>query len=125
MICISLTVIFFKPQTYGLPLSYSILQNYYITQPEFQDAGITSFAIVGALWSGLTLMGAGLVAVLGAHFSLKAIMYAGSFIMAAGFIGASFSTSVWHLILTQGKITRISKKTLYPVLMLSKALSWE
>ncbi|KAG2178901.1 hypothetical protein INT43_001748 [Umbelopsis isabellina] len=98
---------FSETQTYGLPLSYSILQNYYIKQPEFQDAGITSFAIVGALWSGLTLMGAGLVAVLGAQFSLKSIMYAGSFIMAAGFIGASFSTNVWHLILTQGVILGI------------------
>ncbi|KAI8580999.1 hypothetical protein K450DRAFT_198056 [Umbelopsis ramanniana AG] len=93
--------------TYGLPLSYSIFQNYYSTQPEFQDAGITSLVSVGALWSGLTLMGAGLVAALSARFSLKTLMYAGSFIMASGLIGASFATNVWHLILTQGVVLGI------------------
>ncbi|KAI9286062.1 major facilitator superfamily domain-containing protein [Umbelopsis sp. AD052] len=93
--------------TYGLPLSYSIFQNYYSTQPEFRDSGITSLVTVGALWSGLTLMGAGLVAALSARFSLKTLMYIGSFIMAAGLIGASFATNVWHLILTQGVVLGI------------------
>ncbi|CAO3660887.1 unnamed protein product [Umbelopsis ramanniana] len=93
--------------TYGLPLSYSIFQNHYSTQPEFQGSGITSLVIVGALWSGVTLMGAGLVAALSARFSLKTLMYTGSVIMAVGLIGASFATSVWHLILTQGFILGI------------------
>ncbi|KAG2184006.1 hypothetical protein INT44_009017 [Umbelopsis vinacea] len=97
----------FPDKTYGLPLSYSIFQNYYSTQPEFRDSGITSLVTVGALWSGLTLMGAGLVAALSARFSLKTLMYIGSFIMAAGLIGASFATNVWHLILTQGVVLGI------------------
>jgi hypothetical protein len=108
-------------QTYGLPLSYSIFQNYYSTQPEFKDSSITSLVSVGALWSGLTLMGAGLVAVLSAWFSLKTLMYTGSFIMAAGLIGASFATHVWHLILTQGKKKKAFKSLLH-VLIALKAL---
>ncbi|KAI8059905.1 major facilitator superfamily domain-containing protein [Gongronella butleri] len=95
---------FIEGCTYGLPLSYSVFQTYYSAQPEFQGSSITSLTLVGALWSGLTLMGAGLVAALGARFSLKALMYAGALVMAAGLIGASFATNVWHLILTQGVI---------------------
>ncbi|KAI8073908.1 major facilitator superfamily domain-containing protein [Gongronella butleri] len=110
--------------TYGLPFAYAVFQNYYTTLPEFEGTSITSFALVGALWSGLTYIGGGLVAALGARFSLKQIMFAGSIIMAIGFIGASFATAVWHLILCQGVILGIGGSFVYNAFMPFVPMWW-
>ncbi|ORX52401.1 MFS general substrate transporter [Hesseltinella vesiculosa] len=108
---------FVEGLSYGLPFAYSVFQTYYHTH-EFQDASLTTLALVGTLNSGLTYIGGGLlVPPLGAFLSLKQLMYIGSITMVIGFLGASFATSAWHLVLTQGVILGIGGSFVYNAFM--------
>ncbi|SAM00924.1 hypothetical protein [Absidia glauca] len=109
---------------WGIPFSYSVMQQHYQQLPEFKNASITELAIVGTLTTSLAYIGGALVGVLGGRFSLKTMMYAGSLIMVAGLVAASFATQVWHLALTQGFVLGLGGSFVYNSFMSFVPMYW-
>ncbi|KAI8097611.1 major facilitator superfamily domain-containing protein [Halteromyces radiatus] len=110
--------------TYGLPFSYSVMQQYYQRSPEFMDASITMLALVGTLTTSVTYIGGAIVGVLGGRFSLKSMMVAGSLMMVVGLVAASFANQVWQLILSQGILLGLGGSFVYNSFMTFVPMYW-
>ncbi|ORZ08877.1 major facilitator superfamily domain-containing protein [Absidia repens] len=109
---------------YGIPYSYSVMQQHYQQLPEFKDASITELAIVGTLTTSLAYIGGGLVGVLGGRFSLKTMMYGGSLMIVTGLVAASFATKVWHLALSQGFVLGLGGAFVFNSFMTYVPMYW-
>ena len=111
--------------TIGFNQAYGVFQSYYISSSQTmlpkstsQDSALVAF--VGTLGYGLTWGGSILVNPLMARLGVKGTRWlgvAGVLGMSAGFGLASFSTQVWHLLLTQGLLFGLGASLLYfPIL---------
>ena len=111
--------------TIGFNQAYGVFQSYYISTTQTmlprstsQDSALVAF--VGTLGYGLTWGGSIFVNPLMARLGVKGTRWLGVLgvlVMSAGFGLASFSTQVWHLLLTQGLLFGLGSSLLYfPIL---------
>ena len=98
----------------GFPFSFGVFQDYYNSLPLFASNN-SGVAIIGTSASGIMYLGAPFV-----FFALQAwprfrrlCSLLGLIIITIALIGSSFSTAVWHLIVTQGVLYAIGGSLLY------------
>lgn len=99
---------------WGFPFSYGVFQSYYSTHPPFSlhPNGIPT---IGTSATGIMYLSAPLIFyILTAFPSFRRLSSLfGLAIIIAALISSSFSTQVWHLILTQGVLYAIGGSMLY------------
>lgn len=98
VLCVFLT----NAHTWGLNSSYAVFLAYYINSGEFDGASDITFAFVGGLSFSIALLISPIVTILIRTYGTRITFGSGVVIQAAALIGASFSTRIWHLLLSQG-----------------------
>ncbi|KAL1883844.1 hypothetical protein VTK73DRAFT_7632 [Phialemonium thermophilum] len=88
--------------TWGLNSSYSIFLAYYLRSGTIEGASALSFAFVGGLSISIALLVSPLATISIRLFGTNTTLKIGVIFETASFIGASFTTKIWHLLLSQG-----------------------
>ncbi|KZT07332.1 MFS general substrate transporter [Laetiporus sulphureus 93-53] len=107
--------------TWGFEFSYGIFQDYYTSNPPFQNESVVSIAAVGTAAIAIQYVETIFLSLFFERYPdyLKASVWVGLAIAFASLLIASFSTKLWHLILLQGVCYGISGGLLYfPILVL-------
>ncbi|KAF4630901.1 hypothetical protein G7Y89_g7236 [Cudoniella acicularis] len=96
------SIFLINAHSWGMTGSYAVFLAYYLSHDTYPGATSLDYAMIG----GLSFSTAFLVAPL-VNFCVKALgskptLCIGILFQAAGFIGASFATEIWHLFLSQG-----------------------
>ncbi|KAF2095281.1 major facilitator superfamily protein [Rhizodiscina lignyota] len=112
--------------TIGVNQAYGVFQSYYVSSSSESNAILSPseaantalVAFIGTLAAGLTWAGSIFVNPLMARCSdPRYLTTAGAACMCAGYALAGFSSSIWHLLLTQGLLSGIGSSLLYfPIL---------
>ncbi|KAI2463242.1 MFS general substrate transporter [Annulohypoxylon bovei var. microspora] len=113
-----ITGLVFEAFFWGYPVCFGVFQNYYTSQPEFQDSS-SDIALIGTLAQGLANLGAPLSAMFTKRFPKyqRQQIWIGWPMCICGLVAASFSTSVGGLIGTQGVMYGVGFVTLtYPII---------
>jgi len=82
--------------------SYGVYLSYYLSSSHFPTATPMDYAFIGGLIFGCALLFSPLWTILTREVGRKLVMTGGCFLMAAGFVTASFATEPWQLYLSQG-----------------------
>ncbi|KAM7184034.1 Major facilitator superfamily domain containing protein [Rhypophila sp. PSN 637] len=96
------SVTLINAHTWGLNSSYAVFLAYYLRSDLIAGASPLSFAFVGGLSVSIALLVSPIVTVCIGYFGTTTTLRIGTVLEAISFIGASFSTQIWHLILSQG-----------------------
>ena len=98
----------------GFPFSFGVFQSYYTTHPPFAQHP-TGIAVIGTCSTGIMYLFAPIsLHALEAWPSVHRLSsVVGLIIIVSALIASSFSTRVWHLILTQGVLYAIGGSLLY------------
>ncbi|KAK3330252.1 major facilitator superfamily domain-containing protein [Apodospora peruviana] len=101
-----MSVLLVNAHTWGLNASYAVFLAYYLRSGTIGGASALGFAFVGGLYGRLIRSPALLVSPLATmcigRFGTNPTLRIGTVLQTASFIAASFSTHIWHLILSQG-----------------------
>ncbi|KUI60464.1 putative transporter MCH2 [Cytospora mali] len=97
-----LTVFLINMHTWGMNSAYAVFLAYYLNSNTFPGSSSISFAFVGGLSISIALLFAPLATVCIHRFGTRRCLQIGVLLETAAFIGASFTTQIWHLILSQG-----------------------
>jgi len=93
---------FINGHTWGLNSSYAVFLSYYLSHNYFPGTSDLTYAFIG----GLSISQALLIAPLGTWvihvFGTRFCLHLGVFFETLSFVGASFATKQWHIILAQG-----------------------
>lgn len=100
-VCV-LCVAIINAHTWGINSSYGVFLAFYLSNSVYPGATSLQFAFVGGLSISMCFLAAPLATLSTNRFGLRPTMFAGTLLEAAGLIGASFSTEIWQLFLTQG-----------------------
>ncbi|KAI1813718.1 major facilitator superfamily transporter [Poronia punctata] len=94
---------FLNAHTWGLNSSYSVFLAYYLRTDAFQTSAI-AYAFVGGLSVSIALLVSPIATFLAGwkKYGTRLTIFTGVIFETVGFIGSSFSTKLWHLILSQG-----------------------
>jgi MFS family permease len=98
----------------GFPFSFGVFQSYYTTHPPFSEHP-NGIAAIGTCSSGVMYLWAPVtIYILESRPSIRRLSSIfGLVIVVSAMIASSFSTQVWHLILTQGVLYAIGGSFLY------------
>lgn len=88
--------------TWGINSAYGVFLGYYLSNDVFPGTSALAYAFVGGLSISQALFIAPLATWVIHRFGTKASLNTGIFFETLALIGASFSTKLWHLILSQG-----------------------
>ncbi|KAK3996457.1 major facilitator superfamily domain-containing protein [Cladorrhinum sp. PSN332] len=88
--------------TWGLNSSYAVFLAYYLRSGALGGSSPLVFAFVGGLSISISLLVSPLVTWCIGRYGTKPTFWIGVVFEAASFIGASFATRVWQLLLSQG-----------------------
>ncbi|KAK1953681.1 major facilitator superfamily transporter [Colletotrichum sublineola] len=95
-------VFLINAHTWGLNSSYAVFLAYYLNSGAFPGASPIALAFVGGLSFSVALLIAPIVTFCIPRIGTQASLGIGVVIQAAALIGASFTTEIWHLLLSQG-----------------------
>ncbi|OHW96085.1 major facilitator superfamily transporter [Colletotrichum incanum] len=95
-------VFLINAHTWGLNSSYAVFLAYYLNSGAFPGASPIALAFVGGLSFSVALLIAPIVTFCIPRIGTQATLGIGVVIQAAALIGASFTTQIWHLLLSQG-----------------------
>ncbi|KAK4154025.1 major facilitator superfamily domain-containing protein [Chaetomidium leptoderma] len=96
------SVLLVNAHTWGLNSSYAVFLAYYLRSGSIEGSSPLGFAFVGGLSISISLLVSPLATWCIGRFGTAFTMRIGVVLEAISFIGASFSTHLWHLILSQG-----------------------
>ncbi|KAH8675291.1 major facilitator superfamily domain-containing protein [Xylariales sp. PMI_506] len=90
--------------TWGLNSSFAVFLAYYLRTNSIKGATTLGFAFVGGMSISIALVVSPLATVLCGmkSFGTKKVLLLGTVFETIAFIGASFTSELWHLLLTQG-----------------------
>lgn len=90
--------------TWGLNSTFAVFLAYYLREGTFANASPIGYAFVGGLSISVALLVSPLATALAGwkYVGTKKTIYLGTVVQAASFVGASFTSHMWHLLLTQG-----------------------
>ncbi|KAK4162540.1 major facilitator superfamily domain-containing protein [Cladorrhinum sp. PSN259] len=88
--------------TWGLNSSYAVFLAYYLRSGFLGGSSPLAFAFVGGLSISISMLVSPLVTWCIGQWGTKKTFWVGVVFEAVSFIGASFATHVWHLLLSQG-----------------------
>ncbi|TVY30845.1 putative transporter [Lachnellula hyalina] len=100
-ICVA-CVFLLNMHTFGINGCYGIFLSYYLSSNTFPGATYIDYALVNGLSISQALFVSPLVTYTTRLYGTRTTLLIGSFLEASALIGASFSTSIWHLFLSQG-----------------------
>ncbi|KAK4101754.1 MFS general substrate transporter [Parathielavia hyrcaniae] len=96
------SVLLINAHTWGLNSSYAVFLAYYLRSGTIEGSSPLGFAFVGGLSISIALLVSPLATWCIGRFGTAFSLRIGVVLEAASFIGASFSTHIWHLLLSQG-----------------------
>ncbi|KAK4110570.1 MFS general substrate transporter [Canariomyces notabilis] len=96
------SVLLVNAHTWGLNSAYAVFLAYYLRSGAVAGASPLGFAFVGGLSISIALLVSPLVTWCIGRFGTAFALRVGVVLEAGSFIGASFSTHIWHLLLSQG-----------------------
>ena len=99
---------------WGIPLSYGVFQAYYSSHEPFsKDPSLLS--LVGTVSTGLTYMSGSFMFPLMDRYprARKPTLWIGYVVLVAAYLSASFATTAWQLVLTQGILSGTGVALLY------------
>ncbi|KAK0656417.1 major facilitator superfamily domain-containing protein [Cercophora newfieldiana] len=96
------SVLLVNAHTWGMNSSYSVFLAYYLRSGTLNGSSPLAFAFVGGLSISMALLVSPLATMCIGRFGTKTTLRIGVLLEAGSFIGASFSTEMWHLLLSQG-----------------------
>ncbi|PBP22552.1 hypothetical protein BUE80_DR006533 [Diplocarpon rosae] len=88
--------------TWGINSSYGVFLAHYLSFNTFPGATSLEYAFVGGLSISLALVVAPVATVCVGRFGTQFTLSIGIFLEAAGLLGASWASRIWHLFLSQG-----------------------
>ncbi|KAJ4355170.1 hypothetical protein N0V95_003193 [Ascochyta clinopodiicola] len=97
-VCVALI----NAHTWGLNSSYGVFLAYYLRSETYPGATYLEYAFVGGLSISLAMLVSPVATLLTRKYGTRITLVAGAILQSAGLIGASFSTSIWQLFLSQG-----------------------
>ncbi|KLU89300.1 hypothetical protein MAPG_08274 [Magnaporthiopsis poae ATCC 64411] len=97
-----LAVHLLNAHTWGINSSFAVFLAYYLRTGSFPGASPIAYAFVGGLSVSIALFLSPLGTYLIGKYGTKKVMSLGVVIQTSAFVGASFTSEMWHLILTQG-----------------------
>ncbi|KAK3945249.1 major facilitator superfamily domain-containing protein [Diplogelasinospora grovesii] len=97
-----LSVLLVNAHTWGLNSSYAVFLAYYLRSGAIAGASPLAFAFVGGLSISIAFLVSPLATLCIGRFGTKATLRIGVGLEAVSFIGASFTSQAWHLLLSQG-----------------------
>ncbi|KAF1831374.1 MFS general substrate transporter [Decorospora gaudefroyi] len=96
-------VLMINAHTWGLNAAYGVFLAHYLSQDGlFPGAGPLEYAFIGGLSISQALMISPLVGWTTKHLGTTTTLLIGAVLESMAFIGASFSTQIWHVFLSQG-----------------------
>ncbi|UKZ91449.1 uncharacterized protein TrAFT101_006427 [Trichoderma asperellum] len=90
--------------TWGLIGSYSVFLSHYLHSGQFSHPAPLTLAFVAGLSFSMALFVAPVVTCFNLYIGTRPTVFVGIVVQAAGLIAASFSTQIWHLVLSQGLV---------------------
>jgi len=96
------SVLLVNAHTWGLNSSYAVFLAYYLRSGTIEGASPLGFAFVGGLSISISLLVSPIATWFIGRFGTAFTLRIGVVLEAVSFIGASFSTHIWHLLLSQG-----------------------
>ncbi|KAI6377105.1 hypothetical protein ACKVWC_009026 [Pyricularia oryzae] len=99
---IVLAVHLLNAHTWGINASYSVFLAYYLRSGAFAGASPIAYAFVGGLSISIALGISPIATISVREFGTRNTLLLGSAIITVAFIGASFTTQMWQLVLSQG-----------------------
>ncbi|KAH6845181.1 major facilitator superfamily domain-containing protein [Chaetomium sp. MPI-CAGE-AT-0009] len=96
------SVLLVNAHTWGLNSSYAVFLAYYLRSGTIDGASPLGFAFVGGLSISIALLVSPIATWCIGRFGTATTLRIGVVLEAISFIGASFSTHIWHLLLSQG-----------------------
>ncbi|AEO65814.1 uncharacterized protein THITE_2113289 [Thermothielavioides terrestris NRRL 8126] len=96
------SVLLVNAHTWGLNSSYAVFLAYYLRSGSIVGSSPLGFAFVGGLSISIALLVSPLATWCIGRFGTPHSLRIGVVLEAVSFIGASFSTHIWHLLLSQG-----------------------
>ncbi|PWY87267.1 MFS transporter [Aspergillus sclerotioniger CBS 115572] len=100
-ICV-IAVFLINAHTWGFNSCYTVFLSYYLSEDLYPNASPLLYALVGGLSISCGLLVAPLTTLLSNVSGTRLVLNLGVFFQAITFIGVSFATQSWHLILSQG-----------------------
>lgn len=89
-------------QRRGVAASYGVFLSYYLDSDVFPGATPLDYAFIGGLEFGASMLISPACTILTRRIGRRAVMTTGVFVMAGGFIAASFAKQIWQLYISQG-----------------------
>lgn len=97
-----LSVLLVNAHTWGLNSSYAVFLAYYLNSNVFPGTTPIAFAFVGGLSVSMSLLVSPLATICIRKFGTRTTLRVGVVFEAVSFIGASFTSKIWQLLLSQG-----------------------
>ncbi|KAL2144992.1 hypothetical protein VTI28DRAFT_8221 [Corynascus sepedonium] len=97
-----ISVLLVNAHTWGLNSSYAVFLAYYLRSGTIVGSSALGFAFVGGLSISIALLVSPIATWCIGRFGTALTLRIGVVFEAVSFIGASFSTHLWHLVLSQG-----------------------
>lgn len=99
---IVVAVLLLNAHTWGINSSYAVFLAYYLRAGAFEGASDIAFAFVGGLSISIALAVSPIATIMVREYGTRNTILLGTAIETVAFIGASFTTQMWQLILSQG-----------------------
>ncbi|KAJ5330344.1 hypothetical protein N7476_000127, partial [Penicillium atrosanguineum] len=87
---------------WGIVSCYGVFLAYFLSHSQFSDGSSLDYAFIGGLSASQALLIAPVAAIINRRLGLKVTMYLGILFETAALLGASWSTQIWQLYLSQG-----------------------
>ncbi|KAH8598983.1 major facilitator superfamily domain-containing protein [Bisporella sp. PMI_857] len=88
--------------TWGINSSYGIFLSHYLNENTYPGATPLDYAFVGGLSISMALIVSPVATICGRELGTHAVLSIGVLLETAGLLGASWSTEIWQLFLSQG-----------------------
>ncbi|KAF2668021.1 putative MFS transporter [Microthyrium microscopicum] len=100
-VCVA-TCFTINAHTWGMNSSYGVFLNYYLSNSVFPSASRLSYAFIGGLSMSMAVLISPIITTVIRKYGTRTCLLIGVFFQTISFIGASFATQIWQLVLSQG-----------------------
>ncbi|CAK7209613.1 hypothetical protein SCUCBS95973_000499 [Sporothrix curviconia] len=97
-----LAVFLLNAHTWGLNSAYAVFLAYYLNNNVFPDSSAIAYAFVGGLSISISMLVSPIATVSVGRLGTRITLCIGIFFETIAFVGASFTSKIWHLLLSQG-----------------------
>ncbi|OCT47306.1 putative transporter MCH2 [Cladophialophora carrionii] len=95
-------VFMLNAHSWGLNSAWGIFLAHYLADSTFKNASRLEYALIGGLSISQSLLSAPAVNICQRYLGMRATLLIGTVLLFVALFGASYSTQIWHLFMTQG-----------------------